>query len=162
MLISYDQANNDMLPLSSNAAPDATPEKDPDRLDFGANIGFLVNFFSGNLKVSGEYYYNGEETELKSLGTQFPLFWGNNFAAGISFKWDNGKNRVNSILLYNTNENSGVIIPSLSIEPEQFLKLTFSIPIILGSDTGGYAQNNPDPSGRQFSFVVMASLNGSI
>jgi len=161
-LVSYDQDNNDKLPLPYDAEIGDEQEEDPDSLDFGANIGFLINLFSDNLEISGEYYYNGEETELEPLGTQFPFFWGHNLGAGISLKMFDNRLKLFSYLKYNLSDNSGVIVPAISYDSFEFMQLTLAMPIIFGSVNGGYAQNNPDPYDRNFSFILTAKISGGI
>ena len=161
-LISYDQENNDKLPLPFDALDGAVPKDDPDRLDFGANIGFLIGFLSDKLQLSGEYYYNGEETELDPLGAQFPLFWGHNISGGITLKLNKNRIKSYSLFKYNFNENSGIFIPSLSMEVFQNMKLNIAVPVIFGAKNAGYFQNNPDPYNRQFSLILTIQINGKI
>ena len=167
-VIAYDQADDDLLPIPSDAEPDEDghfiPAEDPDQLDFGFNLGFFIDFFKGNLEFSGEYYYNGEETELGPLGTKLglPLVYGHNLAGGFGVKLFDKKLNIEAYTLYNISDNSGVLAPIITFHAFDFLELKAALPFIYGSTTGEYMENNPDSLGRQFSFVLTAKVSGKI
>jgi hypothetical protein len=150
-LVSYDIQNDD-------------DEDIPDRLDLGANIGFFVELFSGKLELTGEYYYNGEETELEPVGAKLdlPLVWGHNLALGFSLDIIEKKLNFESYALYNISENTGVLIPVLTLNPGYSLVLKMASPLVFGSDTGTYQDYNPDDFDRDLSFVFTAKISGKI
>lgn len=137
-------------------------DTDPDSIDLAVNIGFYKEFYSGKLMLNGEYYYNGEETELDYAGSAYPLFYGHNIAMGISSKLYKNTTRLYSQLKYNLNDNSGVIIPGFKIDGLQNLSLVFAVPIVIGPKTGGYFTNNPDTKNRQISVILSLILSGKI
>jgi len=177
----YDHADDDMLPIPYDAEADIksdaesdensdeyyegdrfTPEEDPDRLDFGANLGFFIDFFEGNLEFTGEYYYNGEETEMKPIGARLglPLVWGHNLAGGFAVKLLDKKLKIEAYSLYNISENTGVVAPIITLNLFEFLELKAAFPLIFGSERGEYMENNPNQFDRKFGFVLTAKVSG--
>lgn len=130
--------------------------------DFSLNLGFYMDFFDKKLKLSGEYFYCGEETELDVKNTQFPLLWGHNLAGMVSYK--TGKNKLNLFtqLKYNPSENSGLVIPGITWDAVPYLTINMATPIVWGSLDGGYNQHNPDRKDRPVSFIITAVLSGKI
>ena len=83
-------------------------------------------------------------------------------ALGISAKLFNSKLRLYSQLKYNLSDTSGVMIPGFKIDGLSNLSLIFGMPIIFGSETGGYYTDNPDIKDRQVSFILSIILSGKI
>jgi hypothetical protein len=135
-------------------------EKFDNQTDLSANIGFLIDFFSQNLEINGEYFFNGEESELNVKGSQYPLFYGHNIAANISLKLFNKKLRLLGQFKYNINENSGVLIPGITLDVLPHFALNLGAQILVGSTEGGYFLENPDPLDRPYSFIVALKFSG--
>jgi len=166
-VISYDQKNDDYLPYDEanlNGDGNYVLVKDTDRLDFGVNLGFYVDFFDGMLEFSGEYYYNGEETELEPLGTKLgvPLVWGHNLAGGFGASLLDGTLKIEAYTLYNISENSGALAPIITFKPLGYIELKAAFPLVYGAGDGPYMTDNPDKLGRRFSFVLSAKVSGKI
>lgn len=166
-VVSYDWQHDDLLPLPADAVAAGgfyTAERDPDSLDFCANLGFYIDFFDGKLDFSGEYFYNGEETELDPLGTKLglPLIRGHNLAAGMGVNFPGGDLRMEIYTLYCASENSGVAAPVIRWNAPGYLELKAAFPFVYGSETGTYVLENPDTKGRRFSFVLTAKVSGRI
>ncbi|MBN2444211.1 MAG: hypothetical protein JXJ04_22800 [Spirochaetales bacterium] len=129
-------------------------------VDGSFNLGFYLDFFSGNLEINGEYFFNGEESECEVKGAGYPLFYGHNIAANISLKVFHKKLRLFSQYKCNINEESHVLIPGMTIDILPHFSLLFTIPVILGSPDGGYYTENPDTEHRAISFVFALLLSG--
>ncbi|MBN2656534.1 MAG: hypothetical protein JXR86_05695 [Spirochaetales bacterium] len=168
-VVSYDQGMDDLLPLIDDE-PDENDqyvhEADPDSLDFGANIGFYIDFLDGMLEFSGEYYYNGEETELEPLGTKLgmSLVWGHNLAGGFALNLLDKTLKIEAYTLYNISENTGVAAPVITWKGFGFLELKAGFLFVYGSEEGTYTRENPDPSSldRNYSLVLQAKVSGKI
>ncbi len=128
--------------------------------DLSVNVGFFIDFFSQNLELNGEYFFNGEESELQVKYTTFPLFYGHNIAANFSLKLFEKKFRLFTQFKYNFNEKSGLIIPGFILDILPNCDITLAVPIILGSTEGGYFLENPDPENRPLSLVFSIVLSG--
>jgi len=126
------------------------------------SAGVLLELFSGRLQLNGEYYYNGETEDLTLKNTTFPLFEGHNLAFNLRLKTANKKVQFSSQLKYNLTEDSGILIPTVSMDLLPNLTVVCALPCILGSDSGGYAAENPVTKDRPVSFVLSARLSGKI
>jgi len=126
---------------------------------YGANAGFLYGFLDQQIQLSAEYYYNTETEELTVKGSEFPLIYGHNIAAGIAYSPKNMRLKTYARVNYNVNENSGLVIPGLSWSPLPYFTLTTVVPIIFGNPEGTYMTNQPvENEGRSASLVIMAIL----
>jgi hypothetical protein len=128
---------------------------------FSANIGFYSNFFSGNLEINAEYFYNGESSENNIKGSVFPLFYGNNIAANISFK--TFQKKINFFLQAKCTidkDYSTLVIPGVIIDPAPYLNFLVSLPVFLGPGNEGYAKENPDELKRPMSLIAAIIIKG--
>jgi hypothetical protein len=130
-------------------------------IGYGANFGMLYGFLDQRIQLSAEYYYNGERDDLSVKDSEFPLIYGHNIAAGVSFNSRKINLKTYARLNYNVNENSGLFLPGFSWSPLPFFTLTTIVPIIFGSPEGTYMSDQPEENnGRTASLVIMAILRG--
>jgi hypothetical protein len=133
-----------------------------DAWDLSLNIGFYVDFFDKNLKLNGEYFYCGEETELDIKNSVYPLIWGHNFAASASYRPGGGDFNFFTRWKFNKGENSGTIIPGVTWDALPYLTLNMAVPVVYGSLDGTYYRYNPDNIERPVSFMLYGIISGKI
>jgi hypothetical protein len=136
---------------------------------FSGSIGFYQDFFDKKIRLNMEIFYNGEfdgafyrqENPLEDTKKKYPFLQGTNTAFNLDYKPGGlAQLRVGTKFLYNIDENSGEIIPGISIEPAQHLKLYFAMPFVVGNPNGKYYTANSDKYNRAFSFVFILSISG--
>ncbi|MDC7235217.1 MAG: hypothetical protein PQJ58_18440 [Spirochaetales bacterium] len=129
---------------------------------FSANIGLFYEMFKGRLKLSTEYFYNGEKNELDVKRTQFPLITGHNTSSALSWRFSKLKTTAYSQVKYNVNENTGLFIPGLRYNGIPYVDINLATPLVWGSKDGTYYVNNPDDNDRPFSVILTITLSGKI
>ena len=136
---------------------------DENELTYGVNVGFLYGFFQQQFQLSGEYYYNTETEQLSVKGSEFPLIYGHNIAAGIAYDPKKIKFKVYARVNYNVNENTGIVIPGLSWNPLKFFSLTALVPVIFGDPEGTYMKLQPtiNNNNQAAHLVIMAIFSGN-
>jgi hypothetical protein len=132
------------------------------------SIGFLREFLSEKLVLSGEYFYNGEkdawyfnpETNLEEEETS-PFISGNNMAINVLYRTGVfGDLRLMAQCLYSFDENSAMVVPGLSFAPFPHINVSLGVPMALGSRDGTYYRQNADKTNRPFSVVLLISVSG--
>jgi hypothetical protein len=145
-------------------------------LAYSANFGFYQDFFSGRLRLNGEFFYNGElsgnyyrkANPLEDRKESYPFLGGVNLALNVDcrppFVWNF---RLATKFVYNVDQRSGEIIPGFSFEPYQHLQFYFATPLVVGEklvvgdEVGAYYKSNDDRYNRPFSLVFVISISGS-
>jgi len=138
-------------------------------LQFSGNIGFVRDFFAGNLTLGAEVFYNGEDLsywyrEKDDIRDEesIPLFEGWNAALSFVLRPGVLSMRIFCRTFYAIDINSFQIVPGISIKPIKQLTATLSVPMALGSrDPNSYYRHNADVEHRPFSIVLGVSINGS-
>jgi hypothetical protein len=147
---------------------------------FSTNFGFYQDFFSGRLKLNGEFFYSDEPDSsyyrkanpIEDLKESFPFLQGANIAFNVDFRppliWSF---RLATKFVYNIEQNSGEIIPGFSFEPFQHLRFYFAAPMVIGEKLlldkdgnvkkGAYYKNNDDKFNRPFALLFVVSISGS-
>ncbi len=170
-LISYNQAgttfilDDDKLDMENYDNLNNEPELIDNYLDISANIGIYTDFFDGKLEVGGEYYFNGEETELYA-GKTYPLFHGHNFLLSSTFNLEKINSEISATLLYhNDDENvepSGLFTPVIIWDITEDFMLSIASPLYFGDLKGEYLTNNKDPLDRDWSIIIRLIFHGDI
>jgi hypothetical protein len=132
------------------------------------SAGFARDFFSEKLTIGGEYFYNGEkdavyfnpETDLEEAEIA-PFVHGNNMAINLLYRTGvRGDLRFMVQCLYSIDERSAQFVPGLSWAPLPHVKVSFGVPMALGSREGAYYRQNADKTNRPFSVVLLVSISG--
>ena len=147
--------------------------EDSYEVHFSGNIGFLQDFFKGNLTLSGEIFYNGEpdsawwrtKTDLLEEG-KVNLYPGLNGALAFIFRPGFLGMRIFAQALYTYEENSLWLIPGISIKFHG-ITISASTPMALGkrteiNDKSNYYHDNSDKHNRPFSIVLGITYNGKL
>ncbi|MDR0526411.1 MAG: hypothetical protein LBG79_01120 [Spirochaetaceae bacterium] len=141
---------------------------------FSASFGFYNDFFKKKLRINAEFFWNGEKN-VKTLVPENPLedekqivqlfIPGPNIALNIDFRTGIFFNlRFGLQFRYSVFDNSGQIIPGITVEPARHLRIYFATPLVVGSrseEPYSYYKSNDDKYNRPFSFVIAVSISGS-
>jgi hypothetical protein len=136
---------------------------------FSCSFGLYQDFFDAKLRLNAEVFYNGEgdsryiryENPLDDTKKRFPFPDGTNFALNIDYRPGVFANiRLGIKILYALAENSGEVVPGISIEPAEHLKIYFAAPFVFGDRNGTYYKINDDKYNRPFSLILAISLKG--
>jgi hypothetical protein len=141
-----------------------------DKPTLSVNLGLGRSFFSKKLTIGGEFFYNGEDNafwvreadeKLGQAAKNSPFIEGVNLALSVSYK--PGWHSLNFFArcLYSIEENTGKLIPGISISPGKHVTARFAVPMALGSRDGTYYRNNDDTNNRPFSLVFVVTVGGS-
>ncbi len=175
-VVSYDIQNDDLQPLYDKSFVEIDQSYQypvsledyscnpilSDRMDFDLNFGGFVELFDKKLKLSAEYFYCGEETELDLKNSSYPLLWGHNLAGGFSCQVFRDKLKVYSQVKYNTNEKSGLILSGMTFDTAEYFTLNLAVPVIFGETSGGYYTDNTDRLDRPVSFILYGVISGKM
>lgn len=135
-------------------------------LDISASIGCSTEFLNGNLGLAGEYFFNGEDTELEIDDDSFPLFHGHNLALQLSYRLDKINTLISNYLLYNynniTTSQSGLFTPVVIWDITKNFMLSIASPLYFGDYDAGYVLENIDTLKRDFSIVIRLIYHGKI
>ncbi|ADK79847.1 hypothetical protein [Sediminispirochaeta smaragdinae] len=129
--------------------------------DLSANIGLYIDFFDERLQLQGEYFFNGEESELELVDVTYPLYYGHNYALNLGFK----ASPSTSLFLqgrYNQYTDSMLLIPGARIKLYPELQCYVAAPLVFGPKTGGYYVDNPDANDRRAFLVLAVRLSGTV
>jgi hypothetical protein len=136
---------------------------------FSCSFGLYQDFFDAKLRINTEIFYNGEgdtryikyENPLDDTKKKYPFPYGTNFAFNVDYRPGFFANiRFGVKLLYTLTENSGEIVPGVSIEPTEHLRLYLATPLVFGDRNGTYYKTNDDKYNRPFSLILAISLKG--
>lgn len=137
------------------------------------SFGFYNDFFNGKFKINGEFFWSGEENAkiltndnpLQDEKSVVPFIPGPNFAFKIDYKPGVLFNfRVGVQFRYALWDNSGQVVPGITIEPAHHLKIYIAMPLVVGTNSGkpySYYASNIDKYNKPFSFIIALSLSGS-
>jgi len=133
------------------------------------NIGFVRDFFAGNLTLGAEVFYNGEHISYWFRGKEdirdaesIPLFEGWNSALSFIVRPGVLGMRIFCQALYAFDINSIQVVPGITINPHKQLTVTLSVPMALGSrENDSYYRHNADVQNRPFSVVFGVSISGN-
>jgi hypothetical protein len=135
---------------------------------YAGSIGFLNDFFDGNLTVNGEYFYNGEryssyyKTASGIVKEEItPFIYGHNIALNLKVRPGAGDLRFFAAYLFNFNEWSGQIVPGCTLSPSENMTIYLAFPMALGGSGGTYYSSNVDRNNRPFSASLIVSIKGS-
>ena len=130
--------------------------------DFGAAVGVIIGLFDNNLDLNGEYYYNGEETENKVVGSRFPLLWGHNLAFNADLTIPNTPLRFRMGYRYNAPLSSSFLVPRITVD--LFKHVTFDAigGMFWGPAEAGYRLENPDEMDRPAFFSFSLTFSGKL
>ncbi len=132
-------------------------------VDFSGDIGIFTSFTGSKIDLGLEYFFNGEETELKTADEQFPLIKGNNLALSVSFLTGKGNAvRLFSNGMYNIESASALIASGITWDISKEFVLSWVFSFILGDSDKGYFLENPDPLQREFFSAFRLIFHGRI
>ena len=137
-------------------------------LKFSANIGLVRDFFSGKLRINGEFFYNGElnegwfhsETDYKEAEIS-PFIKGPNAGLNLSFRPGFAGLRFFTHFLHGFDEDTSQLVPGFSFSPFSNMEFSFALPMALGSREGTYYRKNADTKNRPFALVFLLTFKGS-
>jgi len=143
---------------------DMTPETSEDkRLWFSGNTAFYTDFLDGRLKTGGEYYYNGEESELETIKDGFLLYPGHNAALFTSLRPKNADKM--EFLFYgrlHPESGTGVLSPGFKWNSREDLEVQGGLVYVYGDESQGYRlpEGNPDPLDRPLILFLSLRFHG--
>lgn len=152
-LVSWDPQGEDLeLPDGKRDNP----------LDYSINLGLYQDFLGGRLAFMGEYFFNGEESQLDTIGGEFDLIYGHNAAILIDYSLQNSPVNLKVYSRYNYqsyHEQSLLLMPGISWNFTDLLNLQAGGIYVFGEDSQGYMDANPDPEDRRGALFIRVKLS---
>lgn len=130
--------------------------------DYGANLGMVLNLFSDTLDLNAEYYYNGEETEVKIAGARFPLFWGHNLALNAEYRVPQAPLLLQLGYRYNHTFRTSFLAPRIRIDLMRHTTFDILSGMMWGPEEAGYRAENPDDNDRPTFIAFIFTLHGKL
>ncbi|MDC7223923.1 MAG: hypothetical protein PQJ60_09295 [Spirochaetales bacterium] len=128
-----------------------------DPVDFAVNLGLYQDFLGNRLSLGGEYYYNGEESELEMATETWDIYYGHNLA--FYLKWKQNDWNIFTYGRYNFYYKSGIVGPGFNWQLSDPAKLQIGGGWAWGDDA--YGSDNPDDFDRELFAYVQLVIKGS-
>ena len=135
-----------------------TADGKPDNpIDYSLNGGLYRDFLDNRLSLGGEYFFNGEESELTLASDTWSLFYGHNLA--LYARWKQNDWDLSLYGRYNHYYRSGILGPGFNWYFADGAKLQLGGAWSWGAD--GYGGTNPDDWNRDALMFIRLVINGS-